>query len=144
MQQFRTKNCQIIDQTAVFFGRLFGKPLDFQRRACRRIGCGWRKSLKGRGNRWIDDGLRAVCDAANNYRRALRELNHQLGCSHPNEHRLQSLGERAVKSALMFSPFKIEHMAPSERRSFAQLTEAWVAMINRRAQERQPDREAAE
>jgi hypothetical protein len=37
----------------------------------------------------------------------MRVLNHELGCSHPNEHQLQSLGERAVKSALMFSPFRI-------------------------------------
>ena len=37
----------------------------------------------------------------------MRVLNHERGCSHPNEHQLQSLGERAVKSALMFSPFRI-------------------------------------
>jgi hypothetical protein len=92
--------------------------------------------------RKIDETLALLAAEGNAFKADLRILNHQLGCSHPNEHQLQSLRERAVKSALMFSPFKIEHIAPGERRTFSELTEGWIMMIDRWAEPMR--REAAE
>jgi hypothetical protein len=94
--------------------------------------------------RKLDDALAAMVEEANDFRADLRILSHELGCSHPNESQLQSLGERAVKSALMFSPFRIEHIAPTERRTFSELCESWVTMINRWAEDRLPGKEAAD
>jgi hypothetical protein len=67
------------------------------------------RGLMARAKR-LDEALAFLAEEGNLFRQDLRELNHRLACSHPNEHQLQSLGERAIKSALMFSPFRIEHL----------------------------------
>jgi hypothetical protein len=92
--------------------------------------------------RAIDEALATVVEEGNAFRAALRILNHQLGCSHPTEHQLQVNGERAIKSAMMFSAFRLEHLAPHERHTFAELCEGWVATIARWAASLR--REAAE
>ena len=57
----------------------------------------------------LDKALAVLAEEANGFQADLRELNHKLGCSHPNEHQFQALGERCVKAGLMFGPFRFEH-----------------------------------
>jgi hypothetical protein len=91
----------------------------------------------------LDELLATVAELSNDLRADIRELNHQIGCTYPNEHQLQSLGERAVKAALMFSAFKIEHLAPKDRYKFTQLFNGWTDTIARWASDRLPRAEAA-
>ena len=103
-----------------------------------------RESLARRAAK-LDKALAALAEEGNAFHAELRELNHTVGCRSPNEFQFQSLGERAVKSALMFSPFKIEHIAPGERRTFVEVLAAWGVMIERWAHDRLPAKsEAAE
>src|SRR5207244_2329604 len=74
----------------------------------------------------------------------LRILNHQLGCTHPNENMFASLGSRALTAALQFSPLRVgEFLAPRERRSFTELVDGWALTIARWAEARLPNREAS-
>lgn len=92
----------------------------------------------------LDLALVTIAAASMAYERDVRELNVQLHCTHPNAAQLQSLGVRAVKAGLMLSAFQIEHLAPSERHTFAELTTQWTALIERWAEARLPQSEAAE
>jgi hypothetical protein len=56
---------------------------------------------------------------------------HELGASHPSHSQLQTLGSAAVLTALMPTPFKLQHLAPSERRTFSELALGWVQMLER-------------
>jgi hypothetical protein len=86
----------------------------------------------------LDEALATLAEEGNRFRDDLRQLNNQLGCTHPNEAQFQSLGERAVKAGLMFSPFKIEHMAPHEWYTFEGLCEGWISQITNWAGQRLP------
>ena len=93
----------------------------------------------------LDDALALIAEESNCSQADLRELNHRLGCTHPNENPLESLGARALKAALMFSPFRWEHLPPHERRTFSELTSSWGLQIERWADARLPAKsEAAE
>jgi hypothetical protein len=61
--------------------------------------------------RKLDEALAIVAAEAMAFQCDLSELNHALGCTHPNVFQFQSNGERAVKSALMFSPFRLNDTA---------------------------------
>jgi hypothetical protein len=56
---------------------------------------------------------------------------HRLGCNFPSHEQLQSLGARALKTALMGTPWarEFEHIAPRERFNFAKLAEDWASRI---------------
>lgn len=79
----------------------------------------------------IDAALAAIVSESNALESDFRELNHSLGCTSPNEHQFASLGVRALKAAMMFSPLKIEHLAPNERHTFSELAHGWSATIER-------------
>jgi hypothetical protein len=66
----------------------------------------------------IDEALATAVDRSKAFEADLRVLNHQLGCSHPNEHQFASLGVRAFKAAVMMSPLQIEHLARSSAIAF--------------------------
>jgi hypothetical protein len=78
----------------------------------------------------IDEALAIVVERSKAFEDDLRELNHRLGCSNPNEHQFASLGVRAFKAAMMMSPLQIEHMAPRERHSFTDLATDWSTTIS--------------
>src|SRR5262249_55213181 len=108
-----------------------------------------RRGLEIAGNiqaraRKLDEMLAAVAGLSNDLRADIRMLNHQLGCSYPHEFQLQTYGALAVKAALMFSAFKIEHLPPKDRYSFTQLSDGWRAQIERWAEAKLPQTEAAE
>lgn len=86
-------------------------------------------TVKGRTAK-MDTLLAAFFSEASALKTDLDAL-HALGCTHPNHGQLQSLGERALKTAAMESPFKIEHLAPRERRNFGEIGEAFSAQIER-------------
>jgi len=86
----------------------------------------------------MDNLLSRVASESMALKSDIRELNFQLGCSHPHEHQLQAYGERAVKAHMMAAAFKIEHLAPKDRYTFAQLAEGWAATIERWAESRLP------
>jgi hypothetical protein len=74
----------------------------------------------------IDAALAIVVASAAEFKADLRELNFRVGCSHPHEHQFQSLGERALKAAMMNSPFRLEHLAPHERHTFGETLHGMV------------------
>jgi hypothetical protein len=66
--------------------------------------------------------------------RALRETlskMHSLGCAFPSHDQLDALGNLALATSLMATPFKryYEHVAPGERRSFTDLVNGWGQRI---------------
>lgn len=79
----------------------------------------------------LDEALALVVEESNAFQSDLRELNHRLGCTHPNEFQLAALGTRAFKAAVMFSPLQVEHLAPNERHSFTELAADWSLIIDR-------------
>jgi hypothetical protein len=91
----------------------------------------------------LDASLAKLAEDGNAFKELVRELNHRIGCPNPNEFQFQSLGERAVKSGLMFSPFRIEHLAPRERRTFENLAQGWQEAISNWAMQRLPKKDEA-
>jgi hypothetical protein len=81
--------------------------------------------------RILDDLLAKIASESIEMQAVIGELNHRLGCSHPHATQLHSLGERAVKAAMMHSAFKLEHLPPNERYSFSQLARGWADQIQR-------------
>jgi hypothetical protein len=57
---------------------------------------------------------------------------HQAGSPSPNHQQLLSLGGRALKTALMQTPWsrEFEHLAPGERHSMAKLIDDWCERID--------------
>jgi hypothetical protein len=84
----------------------------------------------------IDEALTLAAATALEVEKKLRELNHDIGCPYFNEHQFKSLGTRAAKSPLMFSPLQVEHLAPGERRTFAETMASWVLTISNWAEKR--------
>jgi hypothetical protein len=78
----------------------------------------------------IDASFAAMVTSANALEEALKEV-HLLGCPFPSRGQLDALGARAMKTALMKTPWtrEFEHLAPSERTSFTQLVETWSERI---------------
>jgi len=79
-----------------------------------------------------DKGLAMMIEGSNDLRKIVAAVNaRNLGS--PSAQQLQSLGERAVRGAIVNSPFAkaFETIAPRERQNFAQFTAAWAQMIER-------------
>jgi hypothetical protein len=79
--------------------------------------------------RKLDEALAVVVAESKAIEADIRELNHRLGCKNPHEYQFASLGTRAFKAALMFSPLKLEHLAPNQRRTFTELAVGWSETI---------------
>lgn len=80
----------------------------------------------------IDDAFTAMSREANALRETLLQI-HGLGCAFPSYDQLNSLGARALKTAIMNTPWKrdFEHLAPGERQSFPKLVGDWADRIER-------------
>jgi hypothetical protein len=79
----------------------------------------------------MDEALQKVRDTGIAMQATLHRM-HELGSNNfPSHAQLQTLGTAAVKAALMTGPFKIEHLAPSERRTFGDLALGWYSNIER-------------
>jgi hypothetical protein len=78
----------------------------------------------------MDAALQSVATIGNAMQETLTTI-HSLGASHPTHIQLQTLGSTALKTALMATPFRVEHIAPLERRSFCDLFVHWIAMLDR-------------
>jgi hypothetical protein len=78
----------------------------------------------------IDDAFTAMVKEANALSKTLIEI-HSLGCSFPSYDQLNSLGARALGTAIMQTPWKrdFDHLAPSARQSFPKLVSDWAARI---------------
>jgi hypothetical protein len=87
------------------------------------------EQIKQRGKR-LDELATALFAEAKALREDLAEL-HKCGCAYPSHLQLQSLGERALKSVAMFSPFPLEHLPPRERRSFTELAYGFAETVDR-------------
>jgi hypothetical protein len=74
----------------------------------------------------LDDALTAVSKEATALEDTLKDV-HVLGCSFPTRAQLDALGARALKTALMQTPFRkeFEHLPPGERQSFTKLVGIW-------------------
>jgi hypothetical protein len=70
---------------------------------------------------------------------------HALGCQSPSHDQLRVLGAQAVKTYLMAMPFprEFEHLAPSARRTFDQVVNGWVIMLERNIADRLGNTEEA-
>jgi hypothetical protein len=78
----------------------------------------------------IDDAFASMGREANAVRETLLEI-HSLGCAFPSYEQLNSLGARALKTAIMNTPWKrdFEHLAPGERQNLSKLVSDWAARI---------------
>ena len=76
----------------------------------------------------LDDAFAAVTKQAAIMEQALDEA-HTLGCTMPSNAQFATLGELAVQSSLMQTPWArgFRHLAPHERHSFAALVRGWQA-----------------
>lgn len=95
----------------------------------------------------LDDALAAVTKHAATMKSALNEA-HTLGCSTPSNAQFSTLGELAIQSALMATPWSrgFRHLAPRERHSFAALVRGWARSATPAIEARlgeQQDEEAA-
>jgi hypothetical protein len=86
---------------------------------------GLAKVLREAGQK-ADDALAVLNEAAQELGDVVTAINH-LGVTHPSAAHLMSLGERAIKTALIGQPWSrgFEHLPPSERRDFAGFTSEW-------------------
>ena len=83
--------------------------------------------------RQIDEALEILVDASHELRASLLRMS-SLGCSSPNLMQLTSLGSRAIRTALLRTPWGKEltdMLPPSERRNFGDLIATWAAMVER-------------
>ena len=55
----------------------------------------------------------------------------QLGCGFPRAEQLGVLGQLATNSALMFTPIRLRHLAPNERRDFVGFLTQWRDGVKR-------------
>lgn len=80
----------------------------------------------------VDQAMTEMSKHATALEETLKEI-HLLGCAFPSRAQLDALGGRALKTALMQTPFRreFEHLAPGERQSFPKLVGDWVSRIER-------------
>ena len=78
----------------------------------------------------MDEALADFATSSHELRDVVNKL-HNLGCQFPNHNQIESLGSRAVLTAIGQSIFKraVETLAPGERRSFAPMVATWIANI---------------
>jgi hypothetical protein len=80
----------------------------------------------------IDEALGDFATSSHELRDVVNKL-HNLGCPSPNHNQIESLGTRAVLTAISQSIFKraVETLAPGERRSFTPMVATWCESIER-------------
>jgi hypothetical protein len=80
----------------------------------------------------IDEAFTTVVKEATALRETLVEI-HGLGCQFPSFDQLNSLGARALGTAIMNTPWRkdFQHLAPSERQSFPKLVSDWADRIEK-------------
>jgi hypothetical protein len=80
----------------------------------------------------LDEAFQQMTAEANALREVLIEI-HGLGCQFPSFDQLNSLGARALGTAIMNTPWKrdYQHLAPSERQSFPKLVSDWADRIEK-------------
>lgn len=80
--------------------------------------------------RQADDALAVLNEAVSIMDDTVTSIN-RLGVSHPSHAQLMSLGERALKSALVGHPWArgFEHVRPTERRNFAGFLNEWARAL---------------
>lgn len=78
----------------------------------------------------LDAALTDVAEAGIALRELLSKI-HQLGCQFPTHLQIKALGESAVLTKLMGSPWPVRHLAPRERRDFTSLVKGWADAIER-------------
>ena len=78
----------------------------------------------------LDDAFVTVSKEATALEEALKQV-HSLGCAFPSRAQLDALGARALKTALMSTPWRreFETMPPGARQSFAALVGQWADRI---------------
>jgi hypothetical protein len=90
---------------------------------------GLAKVLRESGQK-ADDALAVLNEAAQELGDVVTAIN-RLGVTHPSAAHLMSLGERAIKTALIGQPWArgFEHLPPSERRNFTSFTADWARKL---------------
>jgi hypothetical protein len=80
----------------------------------------------------MDEALADFATSSHELRDVVNKL-HNLGCNFPNHNQIESLGTRAVLTAISQSIFKraVETLAPSERRQFGPMVATWIESIER-------------
>jgi hypothetical protein len=78
----------------------------------------------------IDAALAIIVEKSQLMEKTLFRMN-QLGSASPNSRQLESIGSRALITALMETPWRREfqHLPPGERRSFNEMVDAWYPMV---------------
>ena len=80
--------------------------------------------------RKLDEHLKQVVALTRVLEETVREMN-KLGAASPSQAQVNSLGSRAITTALMSTPFarSFEHLPPRERQTFTGLAEGWSVMV---------------
>jgi hypothetical protein len=91
----------------------------------------------GRG---IDAALTIIIERSRLMEKTLHRMN-QLGAHSPNRNQLETLGALALHTALMQTPWTREfrHLSPSERRTFNQMVDAWLPIVEANITQRLAD-----
>jgi hypothetical protein len=78
----------------------------------------------------IDEAFTSMVNEANALGETLIKI-HSLGRTFPSFDQLNSLGARALGTAIMNTPWRkdFEHLAPSQRQSFPKLISDWASRI---------------
>jgi len=97
-----------------------------------------------RAGKAVDEALATAVSEYAKARKCLVEMN-ALGCTSPTITQLRSLGNRAAMTALMGSDLQIEHLAPRERVTLAEIVNTWSARVEHWATARtgEPAKEVA-
>jgi hypothetical protein len=85
------------------------------------------RALSAHGAR-LDDVMSSLRKEAEAFRGALNEI-HARGCNFPSYALADVNARAALLTALMSTPWKIEHLAPGQRRTFGEIVDGWVSRI---------------
>jgi DNA repair exonuclease SbcCD ATPase subunit len=87
------------------------------------------EGMPKRGQR-IDEAFALIAAESKALVDDITKLN-QLGCGSPRAEQLGVLGQLATNSALMFTPLRLRHLAPNERRDFLGFLTQWRDGVKR-------------
>jgi hypothetical protein len=87
------------------------------------------EEMPKRGKR-IDEAFALIAEESKALGDDITKLN-QLGCGSPRAEQLGVLGQLAVNSSLMFTPLRLRHLAPNERRDFVGFLGQWRDGVKR-------------
>jgi predicted RNase H-like nuclease (RuvC/YqgF family) len=85
------------------------------------------RALSAHGAR-LDDVMSSLRKEAEAFRDTLNEI-HARGCNFPSYALADVNARAALLTALMSTPWKIEHLAPGQRRTFGEIIDGWVSRI---------------